>query len=171
LTIKEQKDIQNWNFKGINLAYVGDGNNVANSLMLLAAKLGCNFSIACPSGYKPDATLLEMAMEEAKHTGAKLTITESPAEAVAGADAVYTDTWVSMGQEDEMAERIKIFEAYQVNDALLKFAKPDAIVMHCLPAHRGQEITDAVMDGPQSVVFEQAENRLHVQKAVISLIL
>ncbi len=171
LTIKEQKDIQNWNFKGINLAYVGDGNNVANSLMLLAAKLGCNFSIACPSGYKPDATLWEMAMEEAKHTGAKLTITESPAEAVAGADAVYTDTWVSMGQEDEMAERIKIFEAYQVNDALLKFAKPDAIVMHCLPAHRGQEITDAVMDGPQSVVFEQAENRLHVQKAVISLIL
>jgi ornithine carbamoyltransferase len=112
-----------------------------------------------------------MAMEEAKHTGAQLKITESSAEAVAGADAVYTDTWVSMGQEDEMAERIKIFESYQVNDELLKFAKPDAIVMHCLPAHRGQEITDAVMDGPQSVVFEQAENRLHVQKAVISLIM
>lgn len=167
LTIKEQKG----KVQGLKLAYVGDGNNVSNSLMLLAAKLGCNFSIACPKGYQPDAELWEMALEEATKSGAKLTLTENPAEAVASADAVYTDTWVSMGQEDEIEERTKVFGSYQVNDALLKFAKPDAIVMHCLPAHRGQEITDAVMDGPQSVVFEQAENRLHVQKAVISLIM
>jgi ornithine carbamoyltransferase len=167
LTLQEHKG----EVQGLTIAYIGDGNNVANSLALAAAKLGCNFIVACPTSYEPLKELWEKALQEAKITGAKLTIVNDPVEAVKGADAVYTDTWVSMGMEAESAVREKIFAPYQVNAALLKHAKPDAIVMHCLPAHRGYEITDEVIDGPQSVVFDEAENRLHVQKAILSLVL
>jgi ornithine carbamoyltransferase len=156
---------------GLHLAYVGDGNNVAHSLMLLAAKVGTHFTIACPKGYEPDAELWQTALNDAAQTGAKLTLTHDPAAGVAGADAVYTDVWASMGQEEEAAERAKIFVPYQLNSALLAHAKPDAIVMHCLPAHRGEEISAEVLDGPQSVVFDQAENRLHAQKAIMALVL
>ena len=156
---------------GLTLAYVGDGNNVAHSLMLLAAKVGTHFRLACPEGYEPDAQLWQTALGFASETGAVLTSTHDPAEAAAGADAVYTDVWASMGQEDEAAERAQIFAPFQVNAALMARAKPDALVMHCLPAHRGEEITADVLDGPNSVVFDQAENRLHAQKAILSLVL
>ena len=156
---------------GLTLAYVGDGNNVAHSLMLLAAKVGTHFRLACPDGYAPDETLWQTALGFAAETGAVLTLTHDPAEGVAEADAVYTDVWASMGQEEEAAERAQIFAPFQVNAALLARAKPDALVMHCLPAHRGEEITAEVVDGPQSVVFDQAENRLHAQKAILSLVL
>lgn len=158
-------------YKGIKLAYVGDANNVANSLMLMAATLGTDFAIACPPNYQPNATIWMKAMNLAKTSGAELTLTHDPIEAVTGADAVYTDVWTSMGQEEESAKREKAFAGYQVNDALMAHAKPDAIVMHCLPAHRDMEISASVIDGPQSVVFDQAENRLHAQKAIISLVL
>lgn len=166
-TIKEKKGTLN----GIKLAYVGDANNVANSLMLVAAKLGTDFAIACPPNYQPNATIWMNALEAANQSGAKLTLTHDPVEAVSGADAVYTDVWTSMGQQGEEEKRARAFANYQLNDELLAHAKSDAIVMHCLPAHRGQEITDSVIDGPQSVVFDQAENRLHAQKAILSLIL
>jgi ornithine carbamoyltransferase len=167
LTIKEYKS----QFAGIKIAFVGDGNNVANSLALTAAKLGADFVIACPKGYEPNKRIWNKALEIAKETGAQLSIVNSPAAAVENADVIYTDTWVSMGQESESAFRAATFAPFQVNANLLAGAKSDAIVMHCLPAHRGQEITDEVMDGPQSVVFDQAENRLHAQKAVLSLVL
>ncbi|HEY9716370.1 MAG TPA: ornithine carbamoyltransferase, partial [Trichormus sp.] len=141
------------------------------SLMLMAATLGTDFALACPPNYQPNATIWMKAMNLAKTSGAQLTLTHDPIEAVTGADAVYTDVWTSMGQEEESAKREKAFAGFQVNDALMAHAKPDAIVMHCLPAHRGLEISASVIDGPQSVVFEQAENRLHAQKAIISLIL
>jgi ornithine carbamoyltransferase len=157
--------------KGIKLAYVGDANNVANSLMLTAAKLGTDFAIACPANYQPNASIWVKALKCAEESGAKLTLTHDPIEAVTNADAVYTDVWTSMGQEAESAKREKAFAGFQVNDALLAHAKPDAIVMHCLPAHRGLEISASAIDGPQSVVFDQAENRLHAQKAIMSLIL
>lgn len=157
--------------KGIKLAYVGDSNNVSNSLLLCAATMGTDFAIAAPHKYEPQASIWIKAQELAKESGAKITLTNDPKEAVAGADAVYTDVWTSMGQEAESAEREKIFAPYQLNGALLKFAKDDAIVMHCLPAHRGLEITDEVIDSAASVVFDQAENRLHAQKAIISLVL
>jgi ornithine carbamoyltransferase len=166
-TIGERKG----RLRGLKLAYVGDVNNVAHSLMLMAAKLGTHFSIGCPSGYEPDPRLWKVGQECAAQTGATLVMTGDPTEAVAGADAVYTDVWASMGQEEEAAERAKIFAPFQLNAALMAFAKPDAIVMHCLPAHRGEEITGDVLDGPQSVVFDQAENRLHAQKAVLALVL
>ena len=156
---------------GLKLAYVGDGNNVAHSLMLLAAKVGTHFSLSCPDGYEPDPQLWQTALAFAQETGAILTLTHDPTEGVAEADAVYTDVWASMGQEEETAARAIIFAPFQVNAELLSHAKPDAIVMHCLPAHRGEEITADVLDGPQSVVFDQAENRLHAQKAVLSLVL
>ena len=156
---------------GRTLAYVGDGNNVAHSLMLLAAKVGTHFRLACPEGYEPDAALWQTALGFAAETGAQLTLTHDPAEGVAGADAVYTDVWASMGQEDETAKRAVIFAPFQVNAALLAHAKPGALVMHCLPAHRGEEITADVLDGPHSVVFDEAENRLHAQKAILSLVL
>ncbi|MGI4788247.1 MAG: ornithine carbamoyltransferase [Janthinobacterium lividum] len=156
---------------GLTLAYVGDGNNVAHSLMLLAAKVGTHFRLACPAGYKPDAALWATALGFAAETGAVLMLTHDPAEAVAGADAVYTDVWASMGQEDETAERAQVFAPFQVNVALMAHAKPDALVMHCLPAHRGEEISADVLDGPNSVVFDQAENRLHAQKAILALVL
>jgi ornithine carbamoyltransferase len=167
LTIEEHKG----NLSEQKIAFIGDGNNVANSLALMAAKLGAEFVIACPKGYEPDAAIWNTALSIAEETGAKIWITNDCQFAVQNADVVYTDTWISMGQEEEEQKRIEQFASYQVNSALLALAKPDAIVMHCLPAHRGQEITDEVMDGPQSVVFDQAENRLHAQKAVLSLIL
>jgi ornithine carbamoyltransferase len=167
LTIKEYKST----FAGVKIAFIGDGNNVANSLALMAAKLGADFVIACPKGFEPSKAIWNAALEFAKESGAQLSITNSPTAAVENADVIYTDTWVSMGQESEAAHRAALFAPFQVNAALVAAAKPDAIVMHCMPAHRGQEITDEVMDGPQSVVFDQAENRLHAQKAVISLVM
>ncbi len=163
---------EHWgSLEGRTLAYLGDGNNVAHSLMLLAAKLGVNFAIACPEGYDPLPEIVARAEADAVATRARIVLTRDPREAVAGADAVYTDVWTSMGQEEESAQRIGIFRPYQVNADLVKQAKPDALVMHCLPAHRGEEITADVLEGPNSVAFDQAENRLHAQKAVLSLVL
>lgn len=155
------------NFDGFKMAFVGDGNNVCNSLMLLSAKLGTNFALACPRRYEPDKSIVAQTKEIMRQNGAQLLITEDIAQALSDADAVYTDVWVSMGQEEETTRRKEIFSKYQLNKEVLKLAKPGALVMHCLPAHRGEEITDDVLDGPQSVVFDQAENRLHVQKAII----
>jgi ornithine carbamoyltransferase len=163
LTIKEVKG----ELKGLKLCYVGDGNNVAHSLMFAGARLGVNVTIACPKGYEPDATALREAQEDAKATGASIEVVNDPKEGVKGADAVYTDVWASMGQESEAAERRKIFMPFQVNEELMSNAKPDAIFMHCLPAHRGDEVTDGVIDSANSVVFQEAENRLHVQKAIM----
>ena len=146
------------------LAYVGDGNNMANSLMLLASVLGLRMRLATPASHAPALRIRRRAEELAGKSGAQILLTEDPAEAVRGAHFVYTDTWTSMGQEDEAEKRRKIFAPYQVNDALLAGA-PDAWVMHCLPAHRGEEITDEVLDGPRSLVYEQAENRLHSQES------
>jgi len=145
------------------VAFIGDGNNVANSWVNAAGNLPFELRIGGPSGYEPDAQLLEAARAK----GAKIEVLHDPIEAVTGADVVYTDVWTSMGQESEKAERDAQFRAYQLNDELLGRARPDAIALHCLPAHRGEEITDAVMDGPHSAVFDQAENRLHAQKAVM----
>ncbi len=157
--------------KGLHLVFVGDGNNVANSLALLSAKLGTHFTIACPPGYEPHEGILSRAREIATETGSLITVTHDPREAVRTADAIYTDVWASMGQEHEAEQRKQVFAPYQVNADLLKLAKPGAIVMHCLPAHRGEEITDEVIDGTQSVVFDQAENRLHAQKAVLAALI
>lgn len=148
---------------GLKVAFVGDGNNVVNSWLNAASKLPFAFALACPQGYEPNTEVLARA----RQNGAQITITQSVEEAVRGADAVYTDVWTSMGQEKESAVRREAFRPYQVNTAVMALAKPDALVMHCLPAHRGEEITADVLDGPQSVVFEQAENRLHVQKAIM----
>ena len=157
--------------KKICLAYVGDGNNVAHSLLLTCASLGSHIRVAAPSGYEPDAQIVADARSIGQQTGATIEVCCDPYEAVAGADAVYTDTWASMGREHEAGERCKIFQPYQVNEELVSSAASHAIFMHCLPAHRGQEITHAVIDSEQSVVFEQAENRLHVQKAILMLLL
>lgn len=151
---------------GIKLAFVGDGNNVANSLMLTAGRLGVQVAVATPAGYQPDAGIIAQAAAMGS-----ITVTEDPAEALAGADAVYTDVWTSMGQEAESAERQRVFAPYQVNKKLLALAKPDAIFLHCLPAKRGEEVTDQVMESPQSAVFDQAENRLHAQKALLVMLL
>jgi ornithine carbamoyltransferase len=164
MTILEKKKT----LKGIRLAYVGDGNNVANSLVEAAARMEIRLSIACPEGYEPDAAVLERARDEAK---AEIAILRDPGIAAAGADVIYTDVWVSMGQEEEAAVRREAFRPYQVNDALLGRASSNVIVLHCLPAHRGEEITDEVMDGPHSAVFDQAENRLHSQKALLEFLL
>ena len=153
------------------LAYVGDGNNVAHSLLLTCACLGSSIRVATPAGYEPDPEIVAAARELAEEAGAGIHLLADPHEAVAGADAVYTDAWASMGQEREAAERARIFPPYQVNAELMAEAAPHAVFMHCLPAHRGLEVTDAVIDSPQSVVFEQAENRLHVQKAILYLLL
>ena len=155
----------------IQLAYVGDGNNVAHSLTLTAACLGSSIRVAAPRGYEPASEIVEAAREIGKETGARIELVNDPQEAVAGADAVYTDAWVSMGQERETQEREKVFPPYQVNAELMAKAAPHAVFMHCLPAHRGLEVTDEVMDSEQSVIFEQAENRLHVQKAILYLLL
>src|SRR5580698_2748027 len=153
------------------LAYVGDGNNVAHSLLLTCACLGSSIRVATPPGYAPDPQIVAAAREIAEETGAEIHLLSDPHEAVFGADAIYTDAWTSMGQEREENERAKIFPPYQVNAELMAKAAPHAVFMHCLPAHRGLEVTDEVIDSPQSVVFEQAENRLHAQKAILYLLL
>jgi len=163
LTIKEKKG----DFKGLKVAYVGDGNNVANSLMLGCAMVGCEFWIACPEGYEPDKELTEEAIKISLQSGAKINIVRDPIEAVKDADVVYTDVWVSMGDEAEKEVRERIFRKYQVNSELVKYAKRDYIFMHCLPAHRGYEVTDDVIDSENSVVWDEAENRLHAQKAIL----
>jgi len=157
--------------KNCCLAYVGDGNNVAHSLLLTCACLGSSIRVATPPGYELNPQIVADARKIAEATGAAICLFTDPHEAVAGADAIYTDAWVSMGQEKEEGERAQIFPPYQVNGALMAEAAPHAVFMHCLPAHRGLEVTNAVMDSEQSVVFEQAENRLHVQKAILYLLL
>ena len=152
---------------GIVVAFVGDGNNVYHSLALLGAAFGMEVRLAHPPGYAPNERIVSRARELAAASGARLSFSEDPAAAVSGAQVVYTDAWTSMGQEAETEERRDAFAAYQVNDALLDVAGPDALAMHCLPAHRGEEITSAVMDGPRSLIWEQSENRLHVQKALL----
>ena len=154
-------------FEGLKLAYVGDGNNVANSLIEAGAKVGMHVAIGCPPEYQPDPGIVERSREEAPQTGATIDVVHDPAIAAEHADVLYTDVWTSMGQEHEQTERVKILAPYQLNERLLGLAKPSAIVLHCLPAHRGEEITAEVLDGPQSVVLRQAENRLHVQKAIL----
>jgi ornithine carbamoyltransferase len=156
---------------GVKLAWVGDGNNVANSWLQGAAKMGMHLALACPKGYWPPAELIRKHQDEATASGGSIEIMEDPFQAVKGADVIYTDVWVSMGQEAERRWRLEVFQAYQVNQALLSAAKPTALVMHCLPAHRGEEITAEVIDGPQSIVFDHAENRLHTQKAVLHFLL
>ncbi len=162
-TIRESKG----QLKGLKLAYVGDGNNVANSLLIGCAKVGMNISVATPEGYECDEESVVLAKEAAKESGAAVLVTTDPFEAVKDADVVYTDTWVSMGMESEKEKRVQIFMPYQVNDTLMGAAKSDAIFMHCLPAYRGYEVTPQIIDGPKSVVFDEAENRLHAQKAVL----
>jgi len=163
MTILEKKG----RLKDIRVAYVGDGNNVANSLIEAAAVTGMNITIACPEGHEPDADVLERVRAAAS---SEILILREPKEAVGRADVVYTDVWVSMGQEKESKKRKKRFKDYQINSKILSCAKKDVVVLHCLPAHRGEEITDEVMDGPQSAVFDQAENRLHAQKALLELL-
>ncbi|MEW6718040.1 MAG: ornithine carbamoyltransferase [Chloroflexota bacterium] len=153
--------------KGLNISFVGDGNNVAVSLMHIAAKLGANFTIASPEGYEISQKAVRLGQSIAVENGCRITTLRDPREAVQEADVIYTDTWVSMGQEDEARKRETVFPPYQVNASLVSKAKPTAIVMHCLPAHRGQEITDEVADGPHSMIFPQAHNRLHAQKAIL----
>jgi ornithine carbamoyltransferase len=148
---------------GLKIAFVGDGNNMVHSWMEAAEKLPISFAVACPKGYEPNGEI----ESEARKNGARITVTESVEEAVTGADAIYTDVWASMGQEAEAGERVQSFQPYQVNDRVVAMAKKDAVVMHCLPAHRGQEITTKVLEGPQCIAFDQAENRLHAQKAVM----
>jgi ornithine carbamoyltransferase len=157
--------------EGLNVTYVGDGNNMALSVMEICAKMGANFTIANPEGYDVDPRGVESSKKFAAETGSKLTFLRDPHEAVKNADAIYTDTWVSMGQEEETAKREKVFPLYQVNARLVAEAKPTVIVMHCLPAHRGQELTDDVADGDHSVIFPQAHNRLHAQKAIVASLL
>jgi ornithine carbamoyltransferase len=154
--------------KGLNIAFVGDGNNVAVSLMQISAKLGWNFTIASPEGYDLNPQAVKMTEEIAVASGGKLRFLRDPHEAVKKAQVIYTDTWTSMGQEDETAKREQVFPPYQVNAMLVSEADKDVIVMHCLPAHRNHELTDEVADGPHSVIFPQAHNRLHAQKAVLA---
>ncbi|WP_273484417.1 ornithine carbamoyltransferase [Desulforamulus ruminis] len=167
LTIKEHKG----RLAGLRLAYVGDGNNIAHSLMYGCAKVGMNISIASPEGYKPDQKVVELAKQDALATGARIEIVTDPVQAVTGADVVVTDVWTSMGQEAEYDLRKKIFAPYQLNKELCALAKEDYISLHCLPAHRGEEVTDEIIDGPHSAVWDEAENRLHAQKAVLALLM
>jgi ornithine carbamoyltransferase len=153
--------------KGATLAYVGDGNNVCNSLLFACAKVGLNINVGCPKGFEPDKGVVEEAIAIAKVNGASVNVFNDPKEAVKGADVIYTDVWTSMGQEKEAEERKIIFKDYQVNSDLIKMANKDCLIMHCLPAHRGEEITDEAMESANSVVFDEAENRMHVQKAIL----
>ena len=163
-TLREQRG----ELAGLKMAYVGDGNNVAHELMYGAAKLGLRFSIGCPKGYEPNPAVLRHAISIARSAGGPLPeVSADPLEAVAGADAVYTDVWTSMGQEAEAKQRLEAFRGFQVTEAMMAAAGPGAVFMHCLPAHRGEEVAADVIDGPRSVVFDEAENRLHVQKAVL----
>lgn len=167
LTILEKKD----RLAGLKLAYIGDGNNVCHSLMLGASHVGLNISIATPSGYEPKEFVIKKAKNMLRNFNHKITVANNPKEALLKADIVYTDVWTSMGQEAETEERKKIFAPYQVNSEILSLAKPDALIMHCLPAHRGEEITDDVTKSPNCVMFDQAENRMHAQKALLALLI
>lgn len=167
LTIYEHKK----RIEGIKLAYIGDGNNMAHSLMIAGAKLGMEVRVATPKGYEPKREVIEMAQGFAKENGGKIVLNNSPEDAVQGADVLYTDVWASMGQEKEAEMRKNHFQGYQINAKILKLADEKAIVMHCLPAHRGEEITHEVMEGPQSVIFDEAENRLHAHKAILAALL
>jgi len=167
LTIKEKRG----RLEGIKLAYVGDGNNVAHSLLFGGSKVGMHVVVATPRGYEPDAGVVERAGEFARASGGRVEVLTDPLQAVAGADVVYTDVWASMGQEAQEEERRRVFGPYQVNGDLMARAGGGSVFMHCLPAHRGQEVTDEVIDGPQSVVWDQAENRLHIQKAILALVI
>lgn len=153
--------------KGLKLAYIGDGNNMAHSLLHGCSKVGMNIAIATPKEFECNNSIINEAMEDAKISGANILITNDPVEAINDADVVYTDTWVSMGQEIEKKERVKLFKPYQINNKLFSLAKSDALFLHCLPAYRGFEVTDDIIDGPNSAVFDEAENRLHVQKAIM----
>ncbi len=166
-TILEKKN----SFENLKIAFIGDGNNVANSLVILSSLIGTTIYVASPKGFSIKKDVMERAKKLMAESGGKVILTTSPEEAAKDADVLYTDVWVSMGQEKETKKRISKFKKYRIDSKILKLAKPDAIVMHCLPARRGEEITDEVMDGPNSVVFDQAENRLHVQKAILSLML
>lgn len=163
LTIREHKGT----LKGLKMSYLGDGNNMANSLIQGAAKVGMDISVASPKGYECDADIVAAAKQTAAENGCSIVLTDDPKEAVKDADVVVTDTWVSMGQEEEKAQRIKDFAGYEVNSDLMALAKSDAIFLHCLPAYRGYEVSEEVIDGAQSVIFDEAENRLHAQKAVM----
>jgi ornithine carbamoyltransferase len=163
-TILEKKGT----YEGLKIAYIGDGNNVANSWLNAAARLPIRLALACPEGYDPDAFIFERAVKSSRDG---VTLHRNPADAAVQADVIYTDVWASMGQEAEHAKRAEAFKSYQVNAELLGCAGKDAMIMHCLPAHRGEEITSDVLDGPQSVVVEQAENRLHVQKAILEILM
>jgi len=167
LTIYEKKG----ELDGLTLAFVGDGNNVAHSLMLAASLTGMNFRIASPANYRVQERVLHLAQGYALDSGAEILCPEEPQQAVSGTDVVYTDAWMSMGQEAEAEERRQAFSGYQVNSELLSLAKEDAILMHCLPAHRGEEVSESILDSPKSVVFDQAENRLHMQKALLAMML
>jgi ornithine carbamoyltransferase len=164
MTIVEKKG----RLKGINLTYIGDGNNVANSLIEASSRMEINLTVACPKGYEPDPHILDEAKASAK---SKILVIQDPQKAAQAADVLYTDVWVSMGQEKEAARRKKKFRSYQLNTKLLSSAQKDAVVLHCLPAHRGEEITDDVMDGPRSAIVDQAENRLHTQKALLEFLI
>lgn len=166
MTIQEHKEV----LSGLHLVFVGDGNNVAHSLAFAGAKTGMNITICCPPGYEPDSQVMVRAERDALETGAKLQVTNDIS-SVSGADIIYTDVWASMGQEDEQQLRMENFKGYQVNLDMVKMADPQVLIMHCLPAHRGEEITAEVIDGPHSVIFDQAENRLHAQKAVMALLM
>jgi ornithine carbamoyltransferase len=153
---------------GLKMAYIGDGNNVAHALMFGAVKLGCYMSVGCPPGYEPNKLIFKSTAREAQKLGSPVPeVTNDPLEAAAGADVVYTDVWASMGQEEESQKRLQAFQGFRVTPATMAVAKPEAVFMHCLPAHRGEEVDADVIDGPQSVVFDEAENRLHVQKAIL----
>jgi len=167
LTLREKKG----GLSGLKLAYVGDGNNVAHSLLLAAAKAGAEMAVATPTGFEPEPDILRLADEDGRETGFRCILTADPVEAVKEADAVYTDTWTSMGQEKDRQARIHALLPYQVNARLMAEAKTDAVFMHCLPAHRGEEVTDDVIDSVQSVVYDQTENRLHTQKTILSMLL
>ncbi|MGZ3557702.1 MAG: ornithine carbamoyltransferase [Thermodesulfobacteriota bacterium] len=166
-TIYEKKGF----LSGLKLAYVGDGNNVAHSLLYGCSKVGMTITLACPRGHEPSPTVVSEAREEGRRSGCKVNVTNDPREAVRGADIIYTDVWASMGKEKEHEQRVKIFKPFQVNGMLVKEAKKDYLFMHCLPAHRGEEVTDEVADSKNSVIFDQAENRLHTQKALMALIM
>lgn len=167
MTILEHKG----RLAGLKLAYVGDGNNMAHSLMFGGAKMGLQVVIASPQGYEPDPGIVALAREDARESGGSVEVIDDPSEAVKGADVLYTDVWASMGQEEEEKERRRAFAGYQINGNSLKLANPGAIFLHCLPAHRGEEVTDEVIEGEQSVVFDEAENRLHAQKAIMALVI
>ena len=166
-TVREYKGV----LEGLKLTYIGDGNNMAHSLLTGCAMVGMDISVVTPQGYRPDLAIVNQAKEIGLETGAKVEMETVIEEAIARSDVVYTDVWTSMGQEEEMKERLAAFKGYQVNSELMKLAKADALVMHCLPAHRGEEITSEVMDGPNSVIFAQAENRLHAQKGLLAALL